>query len=46
MRKIITFMFTLCLLNSCTGVSLDSNNMKEQLLKFKNSKTHNEFIEK
>ena len=46
MKKIITVIFTLCLLNSCTGVSLDSNNIKEQLLKIKNSKTHNEFIEK
>ena len=46
MKKIITFIFTLSLLNSCAGISLDSNNMKEQLLKFKESKTHNEFIEK
>ncbi len=45
-KKIITIIFTLSLLNSCADVSLDSNDMKEKLLKFKNSKTHNEFIEK
>ena len=39
-------MFALTFLNSCADISLDSNNMKERLLKFKNSKTHNEFIEK
>ena len=46
MKKIITIMFALTFLNSCADISLDSNNMKERLLKFKNSKTHNEFIEK
>ena len=46
MKKIITIIFTISLLNSCTGMSLDANNMKEKLLKFKNSKTHNEFSEK
>jgi PBP1b-binding outer membrane lipoprotein LpoB len=46
MKKLITIIFTLSLLNSCAGISLDSNNMKEKLLKFKNSKTHNDFVEK
>ena len=46
MKKIITIIFTLTFLNSCADISFDSNNVKEKLLKFKNSKTHNEFIVK
>tara|TARA_B100000965_G_C18941090_1_gene477380 strand:+ start:150 stop:305 length:156 start_codon:yes stop_codon:yes gene_type:complete len=46
MKKIIIAIFTLSLLNSCADISLDSNNMKEKLLKFKNSKNHAEFMEK
>ena len=46
MKKIIIIMFTLSLLNSCAGMSFDQNNMKDQFLKFKNSKSHDEFIEK
>ena len=46
MKKIIIIIFALTFLNSCANITLDSNNMKENLLKFKNSKTHNEFIEK
>ena len=45
MKKIITIIFALTFLNSCADVSIDSNNMKEKLLKFKNSKTLKEFIE-
>ena len=46
MKKIITIIFAICFLNSCTSMNIDSNNLKEQFLKFKNSKTHDEFIEK
>ena len=46
MKKIIIIIFALSLLNSCTGMSLDSNNLKEKLLKFKNSKSHSEFNKK
>ena len=46
MNKIITIIFTLCLLNSCANGSLDTNNIKEKFLKFKNSKNHNELIKK
>jgi hypothetical protein len=46
MKKIIIIIFTLTFLTSCADISLDTDNMKEKLLKFKNSKTHNEFIEK
>jgi len=46
MKKIIIILFGLSLLNSCTGMSLDSNNLKDKLLKFKNSKSHSEFNEK
>ena len=45
MKKIIAIIFTLTFLNSCADISIDSNNMKEKLLKFKNSKTLKEFIE-
>ena len=46
MKKIITIIFALSLLNSCAGISFDQDDLKDQLLKFKNSKTHDEFIEK
>tara|TARA_B100001564_G_C20440775_1_gene578861 strand:- start:595 stop:732 length:138 start_codon:yes stop_codon:yes gene_type:complete len=45
MKKIIAIIFTLSLLNSCANIT-DADNFKEQLLKFKDSKTHNEFIKK
>ncbi len=46
MKKIITIIFTLSLLSACAYIPDNSSDFKEKLLKFKNSKTHNEFIEK
>ena len=46
MKKTITIIFALSLLNSCANISDNSSNFKEKLLKFKSSNTHNEFIKK